>query len=88
VNAARGAVSILDVHDLKTRKVKANGRVDGNEISARKQDDGRCVKTIVLTFPKRFAIEAAMSVEKAAIIVVVKKIDPSSAGGKENLFWK
>lgn len=88
MNAARGAVSILAVHDLKTRKVNASGRFEGKDMNARNSDEGRCVKTIVLTFPKRLAMDVATSMENPAIIDVVKKMEPSSPAGRENLDWK
>jgi len=41
----------------------AKGREDGIGINARKIAEGRCVKTIVLTLPKRLAIEDATSID-------------------------
>lgn len=59
------------------RKVIARGSEFGTGIKARKIDDGRWVKTIVLTFPNLFAIEDAKSTDIAAMILVTKNRDPS-----------
>lgn len=72
----------------RTRKVNASGRSEGTGISARKIADGRCVKTIVRMLPMRFAMEEAISIEPAAMMLVVKKMEPSLPSGSENLRLK
>lgn len=50
--------------------------------------DGRCVNTIVLILPMRFAMEDARSMEIAAMMEVVKKMLPKVPSGRENLRLK
>lgn len=48
-----------------------------------------CVyKGLTLILPKRLAIEEARSIDTAAIIEVVKKIEPSFPSSRSNLFLK
>lgn len=59
------------------RNVIERGSEFGIGIRARRTEDGRWVKTIVLTFPNLFAIEDAKSIDIEAIMLVTKKRDPS-----------
>jgi hypothetical protein len=72
----------------RIKKVKAAGRAEGTGMSARQMADGRWVKTMVLTLPMRLAMEDATSMDAAEIRLVVKKIEPSSPSGRENLRLK
>ena len=53
-------------------------------IKARKMAEGRWVKTMVFTLPMRLAREEAMSMESAAMTLVVKKMLPSVPSETEN----
>lgn len=55
---------------------------------ARNIDDGKWVKTIVLTFPNLFEIEEATSIDMAAIMLVTKKRDPNFSSRSPNFSWK
>lgn len=87
-NAERGATSMFWEQARRTRKVNASGRSEGTGISAKNIADGRCVKTIVRTLPIRFAMEEAISIEPAEMMLVVKKIEPSFPSGSENFRLK
>lgn len=45
-------------------------------------------ENFTLTFPNLFAIEDARSMEIAAMMLVVKKREPSFPGSRLNLSWK
>jgi len=66
----------------------ARGKEEGMGIKARKMAEGRCVKTIVLIFPNLFAIEEATSIDAAAMMLVVKKREPSIPSLRSNFFLK
>lgn len=76
------------MHDRRIRNSIASDNDSGIGIKARNIDDGRCVKTIVLTFPNRLAMDEARSTEIAAIMLVTKKRDPSFPSSRLNLSWK
>jgi len=76
------------VQERRTRNSIASVRVRGTGINTRKMDEGRCVKTIVWMLPILFARDEAMSMEKAAMKLVTKKIDPSLPSARSNLTWK
>lgn len=79
---------MLAVQWRRIRKVTAGGRVEGKDISARKTEEGRWVKTIVLTLPKRFAMDEARRLDVAEMMEVVKKMVPRVPEGRENLVLK
>lgn len=66
----------------------AKTTLDGRGMSARKIDDGRCVKTIVFTLPIRLEIDEATSEEAEEMMLVVKKRVPSSPSAIPNLELK
>lgn len=68
--------------------MSASGRELGTGMRERKMEEGRCVKTIVLMLPIRFASEEATSIEPAVMKEVMKKMLPSFPSGRENLFLK
>jgi len=74
--AERGATSIDWVQERRTRKRRDRWTSLGIGMSARKTAEGRWVKTMVLTLPKRLARLEAISIEAAAMMEVVKKMDP------------
>jgi hypothetical protein len=67
------------------RRIIASGSEFGIGMRARKIEDGRCVKTIVLTFPNLFAMEEAKSIDMAAIRLVTKNRDPNFSSWSLNL---
>lgn len=83
-----GAPSIEAVEARNMKKTRARGKELGTGIKARKIEEGRCVNTIVLTLPIRFAREDATSIERAETKLVVKKTFPSCSSGRENLVLK
>jgi hypothetical protein len=62
----------------------ASGRELGMPIMARKIAEGRWVKTIVLTFPNRLAMEDATKIDAAEIRLVVKNKEPNFPSAR----WK
>lgn len=70
------------------RRVMASGSWEGMPIKAKHMDEGRCVKTIVLIFPNRRAMEAAARMEIAEMMLVVKKRVPMVDSEREKRRWK
>ena len=62
----------------KTSVASASVGINGTRISS--TFDGKCVKTMVRTSPKRAAKRAASSAESPASRLAPKKIAPSVAG--------
>lgn len=86
--ADRGAVSIDCVQERRKRKVRDRWTSLGMGMRARKMAEGRWVKTMVFTLPKRLARLEARSMLAAAMMEVVKKIEPRVASGREKREWK
>lgn len=61
---------------------------DGIPTSAKQTEAGRCVKTMVRTFPMRRASDAAKRMEMAAMMEVVKKSDPMAPEERAKRRWK
>jgi hypothetical protein len=75
-NAERGGPSMDCVQDRRMRKRRDTWTSLETGMRARKTAEGRWVKTMVLTLPKRLARLEATSIEAAAMMAVVKKMDP------------
>ena len=71
---------------LSRRKRKTSERkaFSGIGMSAKNMLDGKWVKTIVLTFPKRLAREEATSMDTAVAMLVAEKIEPSVPSSRLN----
>jgi hypothetical protein len=86
--AERGAESMFELHERRMRNVSASGRELGTGTSIRQRAEGRWVKAIVLMLPMRLAREVAMNIDAAAMMDVVKKMEPRVPSGRRNLRLK
>lgn len=76
------------VQARKTTNRIAKGSWVGMPIMARKIADGRWVKTIVRTLPRRLAMEAATKIDMAEMMLVMKKRVPMAPEDRWKRRWK
>ena len=82
--AWRAGTSIEDSDMRRSRKRTASGAVGMSPASSRNTLAGRCVNTIVRTWPMRAASRAATNCDNAASRPAAKKIAPATWTGSAN----
>lgn len=85
VYACLTGTSICEMQNLKINIAVAKIKFGIKGIKINRTLEGKCVKTIVLTSPNRFAIRSANNVDMPAARLTVKSILPSMPGFTLNL---